>query len=254
MWPFTKTKKAEAEKPEPGLGEWTNIAKNKILADASVGKENPPLELEALKTELASLATRAQAESAFILPFEKQSIHALKLLALTRFLDSNFNRLDLSILKWRKKFNNPNPKSEENFAPVFGVFNPFSKDNTCTIKVQWSGVTVDVGNDHWPQLDQFFIDFRESCRFDANYLGFLPDHVRTSFKSLHDLNLGMDFFIIAECDWTKKVLPPDPLAVVGLNDTAWLLAAYDTTTLEHIASSEFGWKEKEWPKNGKATD
>ncbi len=185
-----------------------------------------------------------------LLPIERQSVAMQKSesrrVAISKFLDARYDRLDLDILKWRRK----------NKMPVFGVFDPFSeKSMYCTISVRRGTMAslmfdrdrkpeydVEVGEVKCPELSKYFDDLESGHYYYASYSGILPDNVRSEMIELRQAVPGLKIEVVAECEWEKHVIPEDPLVIARAFGSAWLVACFDLTPIENIAKSEFAFK------------
>ncbi len=175
-----------------------------------------------------------------LLPMEASAVvrqkTLLKSAAFEKFLDARYERLDLSILRWRKK----------DGTPAFGVFDPFNAHPSCTISVSnpedrmfsFGRTKVLLGSDEAHSLAEFFADLKGYKTFSANWSGMIPPEIRKEIQALKK-EASIKCEIIAECDWEVRTIPPDPLVVIRFGSHAWLVAAFDTTPLENYVKSEF---------------
>lgn len=237
IWPFNKKTENVVELP---FGEPTK------KAVAALPPPKKPIKIDLLHAEMAAIDRKAIGDnpdrSALLLPCEKLSIMALKKYAIRSYFDACYNRISYDILHWRKK----------DRSPVFGIFDPFREDNTCVITANdgWSSTTIRIGgkpkaiDEH---LREYYSNLKSGTEYSAAFVGFIPMEHRSTMYSLkrfeeaHHSDLRIR--IIAECDWKTRAIPPDPLIVVEMDRDVWLVASFDTTPIERIASSEFTWKE-----------
>lgn len=234
MWPWSNKSVAVAE---PIQGEWTKRA-------AATLRRKQGISLEALGQELGGISQRiyAEAGNGGLLPCEKAGIGSIKELILRRYLDSNYDRIDLEILRWRKK----------DGTPVFGIFNPFADDNTCCIKCFGERQNrVFVGKSEIDMFQQYYRELNTNTEYRARFIGLIPEKVREEINGLNKVDgfsarreNGPNIWIVSECDWETRSLPPDPLVIVNIEHDAWLVAAFDTTPVERIVSAEFAWKQE----------
>lgn len=263
-----------------GLFFWikkdANYAKVSGVIEPGIGFDHPePVSVAADMTkhvEVPALASRRTEWSRLgeeinrMLPMEQPS----KSKVLKRIfeleaaeLDSKYQRIDMSFLRWRRKSDG---------WPVFAFFD--ADNPTCVIRCEdmrfsdrkqeilpaipsLMGFYGDVFQKlHARALDSLAAGRADSALVHADFQGVIPEQMRRlirdsqGLKEPHYDNFGKfdKVIVVAEASWEVKdyTAPKDPL-IIGLKTNsvfhsvfdAWLIAKFDTTSVENIVASEF---------------
>lgn len=160
---------------------------------------------------------------------------------------SNYARIDLSFLRWRKKQREFHLDHVGGFftwmfkyaRPVFGAFRINCNGFTLRASSWQHRVYVNSGDD---KMDEYFSDLISHLRADFDYewklKGAMPKETRENINRAQTI-FGNDIYIIQELTDQPLVTKADPLVIGIKNGIAHLIDVYDATPVEQYIASEF---------------